>query len=110
MSTSSLKYSEQDSTDLEDVATSTNQVSSNGGVFASGGDVKLYEPIPEYEGKHRYDPAAQWTEKEEKAVLRKVFSFCSLFILYHLLKFCLDGLENMHVGVPHVLCPSTRSW
>lgn len=42
------------------------------GTFATGGSLDLYEPIPEYEGKHRYDPNASWTEKEAKKLVRKV--------------------------------------
>lgn len=54
-----------------------------GDAFVSGGAIELYEPIPEYEGKHRYDPTAEWTEKEEKKLVRKV----SLFLLLRLLLF-----------------------
>lgn len=31
-----------------------------------------FKPIPEYEGAHRYDPKAEWTEQEEKVLVRKV--------------------------------------
>lgn len=32
----------------------------------------LHQPLdPKYEGRHRYDPQAQWTDEEEKAVKRK---------------------------------------
>lgn len=31
-----------------------------------------HEPIAEYEGRHRYDPQAEWTEKEERDLVRKV--------------------------------------
>lgn len=31
-----------------------------------------YQPADEYEGRHRWDPAATWTEKEEKSVIRKI--------------------------------------
>lgn len=41
-------------------------------VFAGGASNQLYEPIPEYEGRHRYDPKAEWTEEEEKALLKRV--------------------------------------
>ena len=30
-----------------------------------------YAPIDTYEGKHRYDPKARWTEGEEKSLIRK---------------------------------------
>lgn len=43
-----------------------------GDAFVGGGSTELYEPIPEYEGRHRYDPSAEWTEKEEKKLVRKV--------------------------------------
>ncbi|MCJ1354999.1 MAG: hypothetical protein MMC33_004990 [Icmadophila ericetorum] len=31
-----------------------------------------YAPIDSYEGKHRYDPTAQWTAAEEKVLVRKL--------------------------------------
>ena len=33
---------------------------------------KFYEPIAAYEGRHRYDPKAQWTPQEEKRLVRRV--------------------------------------
>ena len=33
---------------------------------------KYYVPIDSYEGRHRYDPKARWTEAEEKALIRKL--------------------------------------
>lgn len=44
----------------------------DGGVFAMGGNIDAYKPIPEYEGAHRYDPLFQWTEKEETSLVRRV--------------------------------------
>ncbi|SPO06277.1 related to putative tartrate transporter [Cephalotrichum gorgonifer] len=43
-----------------------------GDAFISGISAEFYRPIPEYEGMHRYDPTAEWTEKEEKKLLRKL--------------------------------------
>ena len=43
-----------------------------GGAFVAGGSTALYEPLPEYEGRHRYDPLAEWTEKEEKKIVRRL--------------------------------------
>lgn len=40
--------------------------------YAEGGQTKFYEPIPEYEGRHRWDPHAEWSEAEEKKLVRKV--------------------------------------
>ncbi|KAL4921853.1 major facilitator superfamily domain-containing protein [Aspergillus aurantiobrunneus] len=49
-----------------------------GDAFVGGGATELYEPIPEYEGKHRYDPSAEWTEKEENLLVRKLdYRICS---------------------------------
>lgn len=43
-----------------------------GEAFATGGDARYYEPIDSYEGKHRWDPSAEWTEAEEKRIVRKL--------------------------------------
>lgn len=40
--------------------------------FDTTEDPRYYKPIPEYEGAHRWDPDFEWTEKEEKAVVKKV--------------------------------------
>ncbi|KAJ5902861.1 hypothetical protein N7495_003389 [Penicillium taxi] len=40
--------------------------------FDTTEDPRFYKPIPEYEGFHRWDPEFEWTEQEEKAVLRKI--------------------------------------
>ncbi len=40
--------------------------------YAHGGGNKFYEPIPEYEGIHRYDPKFEWEEEEEKKLIRRV--------------------------------------
>lgn len=50
----------------------------NGNVFISGGSAEHYEPIPEYEGRHRYDLKAEWTPKEEKRLVRKVYSLFAM--------------------------------
>jgi len=43
-------------------------------VYAEGGLTRDYAPIAKYEGRHRWDPRAQWTNAEEKRVVRKVSS------------------------------------
>lgn len=45
-----------------------------GGAFAEGAFTKHYAPIDEYEGRHRWDPNAQWTPEEEKKLVRRVRS------------------------------------
>ncbi|MCJ1434530.1 hypothetical protein MMC27_003899 [Xylographa pallens] len=39
---------------------------------------KFYEPIATYEGRHRYDPKAQWTLQEEKTLVRRLdYKICA---------------------------------
>ena len=38
-----------------------------------------YAPIDSYEGRHRYDPTAQWTEAEERVLVRKVSLYQKAF-------------------------------
>lgn len=46
--------------------------------FVGGGSLEAYEPIATYEGRHRYDPKAQWAEEEEKKLVRKLdYRICS---------------------------------
>lgn len=44
--------------------------------FDTTEDPRYYKPIPEYEGYHRWDPEFEWTEEEEKAVVKKVRLQC----------------------------------
>ena len=37
-----------------------------------GDSHEIYVPIDNYEGRHRYDPKAEWTPEEEKRLIRKV--------------------------------------
>ena len=43
-----------------------------GEVLAIGGATEFYEPIANYEGRHRYDPKITWTDEEEKRLIRRV--------------------------------------
>jgi len=47
-------------------------VKSDDCAFDTTEDPRYYKPIPEYEGIHRWDPDFDWTEEEEKAVVKKV--------------------------------------
>ena len=42
------------------------------GAFDASEDPRFYKPIPEYESAHRWDPYFEWTEEEEKRLIRKV--------------------------------------
>lgn len=44
------------------------------GTFENVGDVRYYKPMPEYEGLHRWDPEFEWTEQEEKKLVKKVYT------------------------------------
>lgn len=41
-------------------------------VFSDGRTADVYTPIEKYEGRHRFDPKATWTEEEEIALVRRV--------------------------------------
>lgn len=53
---------------------STSEKLAPSAVYAQGGRSRFYEPIASYEGRHRWDPHAEWTEKEEKTLVRRVSS------------------------------------
>ena len=40
--------------------------------FDTTEDPDLYRPISTYEGIHRWDPDFEWTEQEEKRLIKKV--------------------------------------
>ncbi|KAL4771334.1 major facilitator superfamily domain-containing protein [Aspergillus nidulans var. acristatus] len=42
------------------------------GTFNVTEDPRLYKPIDTYEGLHRWDPDFEWTEEEERRIVRKI--------------------------------------
>jgi hypothetical protein len=71
-----IGLSDSSSSSTTDVAKGAAQ---NNATFGGVNDVfqdeqmaQFYQPCDEYEGKHRFDPTAQWTEAEEKKLVRKV--------------------------------------
>ena len=48
------------------------QKQAKGETFLDGGNARYYKPIDTYEGRHRWDPNAEWTPEEEKRIIRKV--------------------------------------
>jgi hypothetical protein len=44
----------------------------DGTVFSDSRTANVYAPIEKYEGAHRFDPKATWTEEEELALVRRV--------------------------------------
>ena len=44
----------------------------DGSVFSDSRTADIYAPIEKYEGAHRFDPKATWTEEEELSLVRRV--------------------------------------
>lgn len=44
----------------------------DGSVFNDSRTADIYAPIEKYEGAHRFDPKATWTEEEELSLVRRV--------------------------------------
>ncbi|CAI7588344.1 unnamed protein product [Penicillium palitans] len=77
-SVSSLDSKQPAVTIVQETSVPTQNYDGTSGVLAGGGSLEFYEPIPEYEGRHRYDPLAEWTEKEEKQLVRRLdYRICS---------------------------------
>lgn len=47
-------------------------VKNENNVFASPEATELYKPVAGFEGTHRFDPNATWTQAEEAALVRRV--------------------------------------
>ena len=56
-----------DSDGLDEVGSQSHQQT-----FETCGDVSHYQPVEQYEGRHRYDPKFEWKPKEERKLVRKV--------------------------------------
>ncbi|KAI9804247.1 MAG: hypothetical protein M1833_007054 [Piccolia ochrophora] len=70
-------------------AASTNAEYPQTNTFATAGLTQHYAPISSYEGAHRYDPKFEWTDKEEKRLVRKLdkricFWCCFMFFALQL--------------------------
>lgn len=50
----------------------------DGSVFTDARATDIYAPIERYEGAHRFDPKATWTEAEEAALVRRVRAYRSV--------------------------------
>ncbi|KAL5003232.1 major facilitator superfamily domain-containing protein [Aspergillus recurvatus] len=46
--------------------------------FSAAEDPRFYKPIDSYEGLHRWDPDFEWTDEEERRIVRKIdFRVCT---------------------------------
>lgn len=71
--------------------------------FAAGGGNRFYKPIAKYEGTHRYDPQLEWTEHEEKALIRRLdWRICAWVCLMF---FCLQCSPS---SMPHLCLYTSR--
>jgi hypothetical protein len=55
-----------------DTSSSSSSISESRTFLITGRLEDAYEPIEEYEGRHRYDPKFQWAKEEEKKLVRKI--------------------------------------
>ncbi|OGE54228.1 hypothetical protein PENARI_c006G05855 [Penicillium arizonense] len=67
--TGKVSSTESSSSSIDGPVAYSKQIDST---FDTTEDPRFYKPIPEYEGIHRWDPDFEWTEAEEKAVVRKI--------------------------------------
>lgn len=70
--------------------------------FDATEDPELYKPIDSYEGRHRWDPYFEWSEKEEKKLVRKV---CTPIRQLAPILIKPDRYPSLHIRMHHLLCP-----
>ncbi|KAG5981306.1 hypothetical protein E4U55_003083 [Claviceps digitariae] len=50
----------------------SNKPSNNKGIFIAPEALEVYKPVKGFEGAHRFNPAAKWTDEEEQKLVRKL--------------------------------------
>ena len=64
-------HSLQEDTGFE-TGNNNNNNNNDGTVFSDSQAAEFYEPIEKYEGRHRFDTSATWSDEEEKKLVRRV--------------------------------------
>ena len=64
--------SNSSSTSIKDDIETSGAQNVQGSVFDDSKAAELYQPVEKYEGRHRFDPSATWTEEEERKLIRSV--------------------------------------
>ena len=77
---SRLKGSESTFKDFQGDRTVESDHNLDGSVFSDPRAIETYKPIESYEGRHRFDVHATWSDEDEKRLVRRVS--CAIFRLY----------------------------
>ena len=68
----------ENSSQLAELDDDTKRAPDHATVHDENGLEQYYVPIDTYEGRHRYDPRAQWSPQEEKKLVRKLdYKICA---------------------------------
>lgn len=69
---SRLQGSESTFKDFQGDRTVDDDHNADGNVFSEPRAIEIYKPIEKYEGRHRFDLHATWSDEEEKRLVRRV--------------------------------------
>ena len=69
---SRLQGSRSNFKDFQGDRTVDDDHNADGNVFSDPRAVEIYKPIEKYEGRHRFDLHATWSDEEERRLIRRV--------------------------------------
>lgn len=78
---SRLQGSKSTFKDFQGDRTIDDDKNADGNVFSDPRAIDIYKPIEKYEGRHRFDLHATWSDDEEKKLVRRVSSVIFLIPL-----------------------------
>lgn len=93
---------------IDNASSSSNQSAQDQTTFLTKGLEDAYVPIDTYEGRHRFDPNFQWTEQEEKKLVRKVRCFFLYVSLLDYTETYQDRSTYLQLGLLDVFRSSAR--